>query len=552
MARMATGIDPGLRTAKVLSGFYKGRTFHAKQFAIVRNEGKAVTDGWSLLEGALKLQNARVGLSGRDVNIRYVRVPRVPDWQLRNLMRFEVAEIGDQSGSGVASDFNLLPELPEIEGEDIVLLAMARENLLEEHLSGLRGLGGRLDAFTPNAIALYTAWLRYGVVQEDTVMIANIGHDNVDVIICRGPDLIFARNLSGGGRIFTDAIVQRFGVSETKAEDIKIEMATLQPNASYASPNHEKASRAILSAAGQLLSLLQSTVLFCKSQVKISTLRLDRVMLCGGASALDGLTDYLTSGLSVPVELFDPFQVVDTSALDPESAAELEDYRLESVVALGLATTASDPEAYSVEILPARLRKAREFWGGTAFLVAAAVLMVLFLGYEAWSTRSRLGEVSAQASQVGRQLKKAKTTDRKAGELITQNRELSEIASLLHGVAGNGEQVARVIDALEESLPAEFWLSELESEWTMDTELGVERNYERPIVRLKGAARQGTRSLSTSFESLVAALRGLPGVRLNPKLSPTGTEFSIDLTSLVPSVAEADDAPAGDGEEEDS
>ena len=33
-----------------------------------------------------------------------VRVPRVPDWQLRNLMRFEVEEIGDQRLAHPVSD----------------------------------------------------------------------------------------------------------------------------------------------------------------------------------------------------------------------------------------------------------------------------------------------------------------------------------------------------------------------------------------------------------------------------------------------------------------
>ena len=56
---------------------------------------------------------------------------------------------------------------------------------------------------------------------------------------------------------------------------------------------------------------------------------------------MTGLPKYLSNGLSVPVELFDPFRVVDTSALDPESAAQLSEYKLESVVALGLPVAAS-------------------------------------------------------------------------------------------------------------------------------------------------------------------------------------------------------------------
>src|SRR5260221_14400835 len=208
MARIVTGIDLGLRNAKLLRGHTKGNSFRVTGFAVLPLESKEIADGWAGLAPPFKPGSARIGLTGRDVNIRYTRVPRVPDWQLRNLMRFEVEEIGDQSGSGVASDFNLLPQLPEIEGEDVVLLAMARENLLDAHLAGLAKVGGVLDAFSPNAVALYNAWLRFGVVGDETVLLANIGHDNVDVAIVRGPDLLFARNLTGGSRLFEDALSQ--------------------------------------------------------------------------------------------------------------------------------------------------------------------------------------------------------------------------------------------------------------------------------------------------------------------------------------------------------
>jgi type IV pilus assembly protein PilM len=540
VARVATGIDMGLRTAKFIRGTYKGNTFHVKDFAVNRVESTEVTDGWGTVDPGFKPTAARVGLSGRDVNVRYTRVPRVPDWQLRNLMRFEVEEIGDQSGTGVASDYNLLPEIPEIEGEDVVLLAMARESLLEEHASGLAKLGGKLDSFAPNSLALYNAYLRYGVVDDDTVLLANIGHDNLDLVIARGPDLLFARNLSGGSRLFEDAIAQRFGVSPKKAAEIKTTMATLEPGASYSDPNQEKASRAILGAAGQLLSLLQSAVLFCKTQVKVSGLKIDRVLLCGGGSALQGLPAYLASGLGVPVELFDPFRVVETDGLDPEAADLLEEYKLEAVVALGLATMSADPEAYSIEVLPASLRKRREFMGSTAFLIAAGVAALSFLGYDAYHTSQSLEDVTGKARTLNQELDRAKRTDRRTRVLLKENEELVEVANELWSTAGSGEQLARVLRVLDTELPQDFWIAKLSSDTRFDPELGVERAAERPIVHIEGRAREGTGSLATLYEGFLVALRArLPGAQIKETLSPDGSRFTIDLTMFAP-LSEAD------------
>ena len=550
MARTITGIDAGLRTVKLLRGQYKGGTFHATDFAVQSNDRGTIAGGWADLQAGFKPGASRVGLTGRDVNLRYTRVPRVPDWQLRKLMRFEVEGVGDQSGTGLASDFNLLPEMPEVEGEDIVLLAMARDGLLEEHREGLVAAGGKLDAFAPNALALYNAWMRYGVVQDDTVLLANIGHDNMDVVICRGPDLVFARNLTGGSGLFDKAIAERFGVGLAKAEEIKIEQASLDPRAQHADANAEKASRAILGAAGQLQSLLQSTLLFSKSQLKISSLKVDRVLLCGGGAALDGLPGWLGSAMNVPVELFDPFRVVKTEGLDEEAQQELEEYKLEAVIALGLATMGSDPEAYSVEILPERERKRREFWGGTAWLAAAGLVAVAGLVHSYVTKSSQLEDLQKDLAAKESRVRRADRVDRSTRNLLAENETLAGAAFELHGIAGAGEQTARAFDVLGRRMPDQFWLNRFASSWTFDPELGVERGEERPVLHLEGSAREGTAAMSTLYESLLSALQTeLPSARLKAAPSPKGTRFEIDLTTLAPPEPESADEDAEEEEE---
>ena len=549
MARSATGIDVGRSTAKVLRGRYKGNTFHVEGFHVVANPGGSdegwLASGWSALAEGLAFRpgKARIALSGKDVNVRYTRVPRLPDWQLRNLMRFEVAEIGDQSGSEVASDFNLLPEIPEVEGEDVVLLAMARESRLEEERAGLARIGATLEGFSPAAVALYNAWLRYGVVQDDTVLVANIGHDNIDVVIARGPDLLFARNLSGGSRLFDEAIAAQFGLSVAQARKLKEEAVDLRPGAVHATPNHERASRACLAAAGQVLSLLQSSVLFCKSQIKISGLKLDRVFLCGGGAALHGLPEYLRSGLAVAVELFDPFRVVDVSALAPEVQEELEDYKLESVVALGLATMGSDPDAYGLEILPEAVARRRAFWGGTIWLIAAGVLAVAFLALKVVHYRGEVETVRAVVRTLERELSSTERVHGEVARLAEENQELQVLVRELQGTAGLGEQAARCIDFLGADLPAKFWITEFSGTWGVDPELGLERGAPMPIALVKGRVEEGTDSPTQRFEEMILRLRE----QLGParfKRTVDRDRFALDLTLFAPPALDAPPAAA--------
>lgn len=525
-----SGVDIGTASAKWLAGERKGSTFVVQAFALGDNEDGSLAGGWAALAGE-KLGTARVGISGRELNVRYTRVPRLPDWQLRRLMRFETEEIGGQSDAQVASDFNVLPEMPEIEGEDVVLLALARETLLAEHLEGLKRAGGKLDAFTPNAIGLYNAFLRYGVIEEDTVLLADIGHENLNVVLVRGADLVFARNLSGGSRLFDRALAERFGIDEARARAYKISEGTLDTGRAFKDPNQEKAARALAAPAGQVLSLLQSAVAFAKSQVKISSLKLDRVLLCGGGARLAGLPAYLSRGMGVPVELFDPFRVVDLSKLDPESAERLEAHKLESVAALGLATAASDPDAYGIEILPERVRKSRAFMGGTLFLIASAVLALAFLGLRAAHDQGELARREAERERLTREYQRVERTNRETLRLVEENEALSDRAQQLFAISGAGEQLLRTLDALERDLPADFWIDSLAMDWQSDPDLGVARGAERPILRARGRAREGTDSPALLFQDFIAALKKrLPEARTKERMGES--DFTLDVCAL--------------------
>lgn len=533
MARTAVGIDVGSSSALAIKGAWKGGTFHVSGFSAGQNGHGDVGSGWASIAPGFKLTNARVGISGRDVNVRYSRVPEVPDWQLRNLMRFEVQEIGDQSGAEVASDFNLLPRPPEVAGEDVVLLAMSRESLLEEHIAGLQAAGGTIDAFSPNSVALYNAFVRYGVVQDDTVLIANIGAESTDVVITRGADLLFARNLSGGSKLFDDALSQRLGMGAEQAESVKIDHVDLTPGVRHGTPEGEKATRAVLGAAGQITSLLQSTVMFCKSQVKLSGLKLDRVLVCGGGAAVQGLPEYLSAGMGVPVERFDAFRVVDTSGLSPEEADLLSEHELESVVALGLATMASDDDSYGLELLPEAVAKKRAFMGGTIWLIAAAVLAVAFLGYKVSALSSKLDAIEKRAKSFASVAARAERVHEQTKELVDQNAALSARVTELAAVAGAGEQVARVLDALDDNLPRDFWVTRVTSSVAVDENLGIERGSEKPVLTVNGAARPGTQSPTSQFQTFAAALQDdLAGVTLNPSFDRNA--FRIVLTHFAP------------------
>ena len=300
-------------------------------------------------------------------------------------------------------------------------------------------------------------------------------------------------------------------------------------------------------------TLLQSTVLFCKNQVKVSGLAVDRVVLCGGGARLDGLPQYLATAMEVPVELFDPFRVVDTGALPPEQADLLARHEAESVVALGLATTASDPDSYSLEILPRSLARSRRFWGETAWLLAAGLVALAFLAFAVVDDARQLSVAQEQNRALASRLRRAVAIHNEAAELAEENARLEQLALELWALAGSGEQVARTLEGLARSLPDEFWVTQLTSEFGAEEELGLARGAERPVVRIKGAAREGASSPAALHEAFIRSLEErLPAARVNQALQQgsTGTTFAIDLSSFAPPAGGDADGQAEPDEED--
>jgi Tfp pilus assembly PilM family ATPase len=370
---------------------------------------------------------ALVGLSGKDLIVRYTHAPRVPDWRLEMLMKFEIQEVAEQSGGDVAADWALL-SLPAAAGEDdTVLVALARNAHLRPRLDAAVAGGASPLGGCPRSIALYHAFVTNAKVPPGEVtLLLHLGGENTDVALQRDGALLFARNMAGGGKPFTDALAAAFRVAPDTAERMKVQKGNLTPRAKarYADSTEEKVANTLLGTAGSVVSAVHSSLMFCKAQTKLADLRIDRVLVSGAGARIKGMCDYLASGLGVAVEPFDPFETVDLSAMDPQAAEGLREEGAAMAAALGLAQMAADPAAFRLEILPEEDRKKRAFLQHTAWLIASGVVGAagLFFLY------SRAGAEETKAVDNKKEIAAAMDRATKMRELGKQKKEKVEAA----------------------------------------------------------------------------------------------------------------------------
>lgn len=456
MATKATAVDIGSHSARVLVAQVGKHGVALLRFAgLPRREGRI-----SLDEAGIPLKDSTCGLAGRDMTLRYSQVPPTPDWQLRNLMDLEIQDLAQQSGGELSADYNLLP-IEDESGSDTVLLALAKDEGIERLQQEVRGAGGEATAFVPNCTALYNAFLKCGPVEADSVVaLVNIGHETMDLAIVRGMDLLFARNLTTGTKTLDDAIASNFNVGARKAEALKKDLLDLDPQSrgNYASGQAEKVTMAAAGAAGSIPAAINSSLSFCKAQTKISDLRLDKVLVCGGGARLRGLRSLLREGLRCPVEVFDPFDNVDLSALPPDDAEQLQQMRYEAVVALGLAVGRLDDTLYSLEILPEAVKRKQRFQQRTIWniLAVAMVLLVLFLQFRHDKAEFEAVERQKQSRQI--QVNRITSTLDSATRQIEANETGKALVAHLQEKAVPLHAMLRVKRAIARHLPPQLWL----------------------------------------------------------------------------------------------
>lgn len=557
MARNAVGIDIGTDAVRVVTGVDRKGVFVVTDLVTApfpRKDLDAAGRGAVLAQavGSVKGE-VYCGLTGRDVVLRYTQVPPVPDWQLRQLMEFEIQEMTGQSGGDeLSADFNLVPVVSDLTSDDIVLLALAKQAILDHHLEVLGAAAVTPRAFTPNSVALFNAF-RKTDDGTGTTLLVNIGARHTDMVLARDGELFFARNLSGGGELFDDALVASFNVSAEKARKLKHEMADVSPfdSAPRRSNQEEKVARALSGATGQVFSMVQSSVMFAKSQTGVQDLSLDRVLLCGGGSLVRGLDRYLASNLNVPVERFDPFEHVDVTAVEAELD---EDERAGAVVALGLAMQAAYDDCYSIEILPPAMKKSRDFNEKTLFAVLAAVLVVAFLGFDAWRSRADYEAATKDSRAFESELKKRQRSVEAFAEAVVARAENARKLELLeeHVVAGVG--LERALGMVQRYLPPDLYVKGVELVRTKDEELGVSGD-SKPAIEVRGEGREGIEGLEQLFNRFVTDLARDPLLPRTPKTktSPSGPKKAFEWTVTMNfSQLAVDPNAAADGDEEDA
>jgi type IV pilus assembly protein PilM len=498
MTNIGIGLDIGANSAKVVVGQTKKDFFIPLKVGLLKRPENGPYDLASFLNGMGIKGGAVLGVTGKEMIIRYTQVPPMPNWQLKQVMGFEIDDLATQSGGDLAADYNRLDITSSLSDDDTILLTLIKNSLLEDYLALLEGSRVRAAGFTPNSIALFNLLSRTADVQNGTSLIMGIGAENIDVAIVQEGAIIFARNLTGGSNLFNRALMDSFNIRAAKAETVKKDLGCIitRNRTEGLSAQEEKIGRSLSAPAGQIYSMIQSSLLFCKAQIKVADLSPDRVFLTGGGARIKGLTDYLADNLAVPVTLYDPAEELDVSKL--ENPADFIGKGHEFSSALGLSLMSATPDHYAIHVLPEAVKKRQRFQTRTVFSLLAAVLLVVFLGVKFYLAQADASLLEKDRRTMQNELGKRQRKVDEILELTAENQRLISKVTLLNEKIIPTTGILRTFTLIQKYLPDDMWIESVEIVEEEREEFGAGRK-KMPVIKVQGSGREMGQDLQKSF-----------------------------------------------------
>ena len=341
--RTVVGLDIGSSAVKAVEVKPAGKGYKVTAFGTEPVPPDAIVDGAIIDAGsvaeairrvfdgnkAFKAKDVCASLSGNAVIVKKITLPVMTENELAESIYWEAEQYIPFDIQDVNLDYQILDPGtgPNSRGSMDVLLVAAKKEKIGDYTNVIAQAGRTPVIVDVDAFALQNAFeVNYGLDAGRIVVLLNAGASAININILQGDQSVFTRDISMGGNAYTEAVQKELDLPFDSAEQLKkgipVDGATF-----------EEAQPVLHAVTENVLLEIQKTFDFFKASA--STDHIDRIMLSGGASRVDGFRQMVQERFNAPVEDFDPFRTVtwDARKLGGEPA----DMAPSAAVAVGLA-----------------------------------------------------------------------------------------------------------------------------------------------------------------------------------------------------------------------
>ncbi|MBI5166125.1 MAG: type IV pilus assembly protein PilM [candidate division NC10 bacterium] len=393
------GLDIGINSIKVVEisashGGFRLLSAGFREIDIRRREGLdersaiIATIRDLIAENRIRTKQAVSALYGPSTLVRRIMLPKMPDKELANAVRWEVAKLAPFPVERALVDFVVLHEFTDHDGavKYALLVAAVEQSFAEAQASIIKEAGLEPMAFTVIPLALWNLnRARPEAVNGQVRAYLDLGAAHANFAFFKGSELQFSREITAAGDTLTDALMgtvvvegEKVEIDSQQAERYKRGVG-LEEELEAPLEGHYPPQMAVMLRQGleRLLTEIKLSLGYYQEQFYGATIQ--TVIVSGGTSRLRNLVPFLADGLGLPVEAINPFATLELSpALNRDGLTEVGP---RFAVAIGLAL---EP-APAINLLPPRLKvEKRLHWVRFGLRLALAALVLFFLMFYAF------------------------------------------------------------------------------------------------------------------------------------------------------------------------
>jgi type IV pilus assembly protein PilM len=342
-SKAVVGLDIGSSAVKAVELKPAGKGFRVVALASEPVPPDSIVDG-AIIDGAavadairrlfenkaFKTKEVAASLSGNAVIVKKISLPVMTAAELSESIYWEAEQYIPFDIQDVNIDYQILDPGtgPNSKGTMDVLLVAAKKEKIADY-TGVIAQAGRVPVVVDvDAFALQNAYeINYGLDAQAVTVLLNAGASAININILSGEQSVFTRDISVGGNAYTEAVQKELNLPFESAEQLK----KGEPVDGH---TFEEAQPILQSMTESVLLEIQKTFDFFKASATSD--RIDRVLLSGGASRVDGFQKALEDRFGTVIEAFNPFQKVTFDA-DKLGIANPEAVVPATAVAVGLA-----------------------------------------------------------------------------------------------------------------------------------------------------------------------------------------------------------------------
>ena len=340
--KSVAGLDVGSSSIKMVELDGKANNLNLVSFGYENLPGDTIVDGQimelnvvsDVIQSVCSTHNVNAdkvvtGVSGHSVIIKNIVLPPTSREELEESIDWHAEEHIPYDLSEVSLDYQVTAESSD---SMHVLIAACKRERIDQIKQAIQLAGKQPIVIDVDTFALQNCYeVNYQPDDSQVVTLLNIGASTMNVNIVRGTRSLFTRDITVGGSQFTDVLQRSLGLSYQQAEAVKRGVANA------ADGIEEKSIEPLMNNVTDIVANeIQKTFDFYRATADDPNMVVQKILISGGGSKLNGLARDLSARLEMPVEILNPFRNinVDTNKFDPDYLSEI---MPEMAVAVGLA-----------------------------------------------------------------------------------------------------------------------------------------------------------------------------------------------------------------------